>query len=250
MDGVYVEISMNPNDQYRLWTFVFLIRLTEQSVNHHLREFNIPQKNTNELGPAWHIAGNHRIRERKKIAFNYSDPGRTLENKLNDLKPLFLVARRALLFKRGQRKCSCVGGQILPTRINNNHWKLIYVSRTIPFSQYEKNLWSTHVNIVRLAEPIRRCVRWRTQVFKIEGFVCKRFLPSPPPPPFSFFGSCFISRAAKTENPVPPSFFAPKPHGNACYAGYPIMLPDYCHLWLGLTGRFIFHTVWRQIERC
>ena len=44
MDGVYVEISMNPNDQYRLWTFVFLIRLTEQSVNHHLREFNIPQK--------------------------------------------------------------------------------------------------------------------------------------------------------------------------------------------------------------
>ena len=52
MDGVYVEISMNPNDQYRLWTFVFLIRLTEQSVNNHLREFNIPQKNTNELGPA------------------------------------------------------------------------------------------------------------------------------------------------------------------------------------------------------
>ena len=53
MDGVYVEISMNPNDQYRLWTFVFLIRLTEESVNHHLREFNIPQKkNTNELGPA------------------------------------------------------------------------------------------------------------------------------------------------------------------------------------------------------
>ena len=32
--------------------------------------------------------------------------------------------------------------------------------------------------------------------------------------------SCFISRAAKTENPVPRSFFAPKPNGNACYAGY------------------------------
>ena len=67
-------------------------------------------------------------------------------------------------------------------------------------SQYETNLWSTHANIVWLAEPIRRCVRWRTQVFKIEGFVCKRFLPSPspPPPPLSFFGSHFISRAAKT----------------------------------------------------
>ena len=48
-------------------------------------------------------------------------------------------------------------------------------------SQYETNLWSTHINIVRLAEPITRCVRWRTQVFKIEGLVCKRFLPSPLP---------------------------------------------------------------------
>ena len=26
--------------------------------------------------------------------------------------------------------------------------------------------------------------------------------------------------AAKTKNPVPRSFFAPKPNGNACYAGY------------------------------
>ena len=41
-------------------------------------------------------------------------------------------------------------------------------------------------------------------------------------PSLSFFGSCFISRAAKTENPVPPRFFTPKPNGNACYAGYPI----------------------------
>ena len=93
----------------------------------------------------------------------------------------------------------------------------------------------------------RRCVRWRTQVFKIEGFVSLRtdeiklwlttnqslvivctqarglsasvsFLPLSLPP-LSFFGSCFISRAAKTENPVPRSFFAPKPNGNACYAG-------------------------------
>ena len=39
-------------------------------------------------------------------------------------------------------------------------------------------------------------------------------------PPLSFFGSCFISRAAKTKNPVPRSFFATKPNGNACYAGY------------------------------
>ena len=46
--------------------------------------------------------------------------------------------------------------------------------------------FTSHVNIA-IAEPIRRCVRWRTQVFKIEGFVCKRFLPSPPPPPTFIF---------------------------------------------------------------
>ena len=38
------------------------------------------------------------------------------------------------------------------------------------------------------------------------------------PPPPSFIGSRFISRAAKTENPVPRSFIAPKPNENACYA--------------------------------
>ena len=35
----------------------------------------------------------------------------------------------------------------------------------------------------------------------------------------SFFGSRFISRSVKTENPLPRSFFAPKPNGNTCYAG-------------------------------
>ena len=48
---------------------------------------------------------------------------------------------------------------------------------------------------------------------KKEGNACRQT-------PLSFFGSCFISRTAKTENPVPLSFFAPKPSGNACYAGY------------------------------
>ena len=56
-------------------------------------------------------------------------------------------------------------------------------------------------------------------------FVCLLvcFLPSflpIPLPPLSFFGSRSISRAAKTENPVPRSFFAPKPNGNACYEGF------------------------------
>ena len=34
-------------------------------------------------------------------------------------------------------------------------------------------------------------------------------------------GSRFISRVVKTESPLPWYFFAPKPNGNACYAGYP-----------------------------
>ena len=52
--------------------------------------------------------------------------------------------------------------------------------------------------------------------------VCLQAFPSSPSPShhFRFFGSCFISHAAKTENPHPRSFFAPKPNGNACYAGY------------------------------
>ena len=73
-------------------------------------------------------------------------------------------------------------------------------------SQYETNLWSTHVNIVLLAKPIRHCVRWWMQVFKIEGFVCKHFLPSPPPSPVSIFWLLLISRVAKAENPVPQVF--------------------------------------------
>ena len=56
------------------------------------------------------------------------------------------------------------------------------------------------------------------------------------PPPLSFFGSCFISRAAKTENPVPRSFFAPKPDGNACYAGY--VLGDFAN-WLGNEAAYV-----------
>ena len=52
-------------------------------------------------------------------------------------------------------------------------------------------------------------------VFKIPGFVCKRFLPFFPTPPRSF--TCAIFRAFFDSCS---SFFAPKPHGNACYAGY------------------------------
>ena len=61
---------------------------------------------------------------------------RTKENRLviqiqkalwRKLEPLFSRNKKALRFKRGQRKCACIRGQILPTR-NNNHSKSICVS--------------------------------------------------------------------------------------------------------------------------
>ena len=120
----------------------------------------------------------------------------------------YLVRRRALRFKTGQWKCSCIGGQILPTRIYNNHRKLICVSRTFhDFSVWNKPLiWSTHVNIVQLAEPISRYmyVHWRMQVFKIEGLSANiSFLPLSLPQ-FPVFGSC--SFLTWPENPVPRVF--------------------------------------------
>ena len=66
-------------------------------------------------------------------------------------------------------------------------------------------------------QPITSSVRWRTEVFKIKGFVRKRFLRSPPPPrSFLFLLSPHFSRGRNAENPVFRSFL----HGNACYAGY------------------------------
>ena len=95
--------------------------------------------------------------------------------------------------------------------------------------------------IVRLAEPISRCVRWRTQVFKIEGFVYKPFLPSPPPPPsFIFWLSFQFSRGQNR------SFFAPKPNRNAFqYAGYLVYFfstADHFHLALVAASSFHFVT--------
>ena len=62
--------------------------------------------------------------------------------KLNNLN-LYLTARWALRFRRGQRKCSCIRG----TARNNNREKFLCVWRTLNMKQ----LWSTNVINVRLA---------------------------------------------------------------------------------------------------
>ena len=58
-----------------------------------------------------------------------------------------------------------------------------------------------------------------------------------PLPSLSFFSSRFISRAVKTEN-LPRSFFAPKPNGNACYAGYRLRLDKACIRIVSLSVAF------------
>ena len=58
-----------------------------------------------------------------------------------------------------------------------------------------------------------------------------------PLPSLSFFSSRFISRAVKTEN-LSRSFFAPKPTGNACYAGYRLRLDKTCIRIVSLSVAF------------
>ena len=237
MDGVYVEISMNPNDQYGLWTIVFLIRLTEESVNNHLREFNFPQKNTNELGPAWHIVGNHRIRGQKKIAFSYSDPGGTLEKKLNDLKPLS-SRKKSLTFRKRSKKTLLHWRANLADQNKQQPLKInIRVTHHTILSVWNKPLIHTcqHFSASRANQALRSLAN---AGFQNRG-VCLQAFPSfpSPSPHFHFFGSCFITRAAKTENPVPRSFFAAKPNGNACYAGYESLAMSLPEIYLRVPNR-------------
>ena len=177
------------------------------------------KKNTNELGPAWHIAGNHRIREQKKITFSHSDPGGTLENKLNDLKPLF-SRKKSLTFQKRSKKMFLHWRANLADQNKQQPLKInIRVTYHTVLSVWNKPLIDKcqHCSTSRANQALCSLAN---AGFQNRG-VCLQafsFLPLPLPS-LSFFGSCFISRAAKTENPVPQSYFALKPNGNACYAG-------------------------------
>ena len=59
---------------------------------------------TNEVGPAWQtFAGNHHIPWQKIFAFSSSDPRDTFENKLNDLKPLY-IRKKSFAFQNKLKK--------------------------------------------------------------------------------------------------------------------------------------------------
>ena len=135
------------------------------SVSHYPRKFNIPQKNktkqkqqqqkeqnktktkdTNELGPAWqNIAGNHCISWQKKIAFSYSDPGDSLENKLDDLKSLY-SRKKSFAFQKKLKKILLHWRVILPTRINSDRTKMRATYYTWPLSM--KQTFDRHMSIL------------------------------------------------------------------------------------------------------
>ena len=155
----------------------------------------------------------------KKIAFSYSDPGATLQNKLNDLKPVPLYSRKkSFVFQKKLKKMLLHWSVNLA---NQNKQQLPQEDAChVPYmtSQYETNLWSTHVNIVRLAEPIRRCVRWRTQVFKNRGVGLQAFPSFPSSSPlFHFLALASFLARSKLKIPFLSLFFALKLNGNACY---------------------------------
>ena len=91
---------MSPNDQYRLWTFVFLFRLTKQSVNDHLREFNICISKKTPTSWAQHDTLQETIAfANKRKSFLVIQ----LKNKLSDLKPLF-SHKKSLTFQKRSKK--------------------------------------------------------------------------------------------------------------------------------------------------
>ena len=65
-----------------------------------------------------------------------------------------------------------------------------------------------------VSRPIFRAGKTQ-KVFPTET-VEENYPPLPPLPRFF----CLSSHFSRGQNTVPRSFFAPKPHGNACYAGY------------------------------
>ena len=67
-----------------------------------------------------------------------------------------------------------------------------------------------HPYKIQSLPAVRRNVRHADKIIAFVASVSVRFRSR---------GTRVISHAIKTENPFPRSFFAPKPNGNACYAG-------------------------------
>ena len=166
---------------------------------------------TSKLGPAWeNIAGNHC--GKKKIAFSVSDTGGTLENKLNNLKPLFdlFSHKKCFTFWKWSKKMLLhIRRQILPTRVNNNHRKLIWLSW--PLSMKQTLDWHMSIFLTSWANQVLHSLASRG--FQNPG-VCLQAFPSFPRSRSFIFWLLFHMRAAKPKIPFL------KSNGSACHSGY------------------------------
>ena len=176
-------------------------------VNHYPKEFNIlrkKKKNTNELGPAWqNTAGNHRIPWQKKIGFSYSDPGDTLENKLNDLKPLY-SRKKSFAFQKKLKK------MLFPWRVNltdQNKQQPQGIKMRVRY-----HTWPLSMKQLKpLIDTCKYCVTSRTNQalrslanagFQNRG-VCLQPFPSFPSPSLLFHFVVLVSFLARSKPKIP-----------------------------------------------
>ena len=106
-------------------------------INHYRWKFNILQKIRNELGPAWQKLKETIPFTDKRISPLAIQIQKALWRRINNLLLLLSGKGRDLRFKRARRKCSCIRGQIMPTR-NNNRRKSICVSWPLSMKQAAK----------------------------------------------------------------------------------------------------------------
>ena len=132
----------------------------------------------------------HRIPWQRKIAFSYSDPGDTLENKLNNLKH-FYSRNKTFAFEKKLKK------MLLHFQVNlanQNKQQPKEDACHVPYmtSQYETNLWP-------FIDTFQYCsTSWANQAlcslfrFQNQG-VCLQAFPSFPSPSFIFWLSFHFS---------------------------------------------------------
>ena len=102
-------------------------------------------------------------------------------------------------------------------------------------SQYKTNLWSTRQECsTSRANQVLRLLA--SGVFKIPGFVCKRFLPSPPHPhSFVFFGLSFHFSRGQNRKSCSSVFLCSQRSQSNVRKSNPIELQSFDWLRLGLV---------------
>ena len=154
----------------------------------------------------------------KENRFSYSDPGGTLENKLNDLKPLF-SRKKSLTFQKRSKKMFLHWRANLADQNKQQPLKInIRVTYHTVLSVWNKPLIDTcqHCSTSRANQKLRSLAN---AGFQNRG-VCLQAFPSFPFPSPHFHFLALVSFLARPKPRIPSVPRSPKPNGNACYAGY------------------------------